>query len=168
EYWLNAEPDFLTRSRLWNAILDIAAVRPVQGWGWVGTWPDFLTPYSYIRLSTDQPHRSALNAWMDVLLQAGTVGVVLLFAFAGLALARAWMTASERRSTVHVWPALVIITILADSVVTSSPLGGFGWFLLVVCATQASLVRGWRKSWQERRARADVSDLPPGAAEDPA
>ncbi|WP_394279471.1 O-antigen ligase family protein [Microbacterium sp.] len=167
-YWLNAEPDFLTRSRLWNAILDIAAVRPVQGWGWVGTWPDFLTPYSYIRLSTDQPHRSALNAWMDVLLQAGTVGVVLLFAFAGLALARAWMTASERRSTVHVWPALVIITILADSVVTSSPLGGFGWFLLVVCATQASLVRGWRKSWQERRARADVSDLPPGAAEDPA
>lgn len=34
--------------------------------------------------------------------------------------------------------------LLADSVVTSSLLGSFGWFLLVVCATRASLVKGWR------------------------
>ncbi len=144
-YWLNAEPDFLTRSQLWNEVLDMSARRPVQGWGWVGTWPtEPLMPYAYIRFATDQDHGSALNAWMDVLLQAGAVGVVLFVGFAGLALARAWVTASERRSTVYTWPALVIITLLADSVVTSSLLGGFGWFLLVVCATRASLVRGWR------------------------
>lgn len=143
-YWLNAEPDFLTRSRLWNEVLDMAALRPVQGWGWVGTWPENLMPYYFIRGATGRDHASALNAWMDVLLQAGAVGVVLFVGFAGLALARAWVTASERRSTVYTWPPLVIITLLADSVVTSSLLGGFGWFLLVVCATRASLVRGWR------------------------
>lgn len=156
-YWLNAEPDFFTRSRLWNVILDMSALRPVQGWGWVGTWPDHLSPFTYIRLVTGRPHASALNVWMDVLLQAGAVGVVLLVAFVGLALARAWATASERRSTVYVWPALVIIVLLTDSVVTSSPLGGFGWFLLVLCATQASLVRGWRR---ERPLPPDASERP--------
>lgn len=145
-YWLNAEPDFFTRSELWNEVLDMAALRPVQGWGWVGTWPDHLMPYTFIRFATGQEHGSALNAWMDVLLQAGAVGVVLFVGFAGLALARAWVTASERRSTLYTWPPLVIIVLLADSVVTSSLLGGFGWFLLVVCATRASLVRGWRST----------------------
>ncbi|CAL4860534.1 hypothetical protein [Microbacterium sp. MM2322] len=144
-YWLNAEPDFFTRSRLWNIILDMSALRPVQGWGWVGTWPDHLSPYTYIRIVTGRAQSSALNVWMDVLIQAGTVGVVLLVAFVGLALARAWASASERKSTVYVWPALVIIVLLTDSIVTSSPLGGFGWFLLVLCATRASLVRGWRR-----------------------
>lgn len=143
-YWLNAEPDFFTRSQLWNEVLDMSARRPVQGWGWVGTWPDTLMPYYFIRSATGRDHASALNAWMDMLLQAGAVGVALFVGLAGLALARAWVTASERRSTVYTWPPLVIITLLADSVVTSSLLGGFGWFLLVVCATRASLVRGWR------------------------
>src|SRR5690606_35256087 len=39
-YWLNAEPDFYTRSRLWNEILDLTEVSPVQGWGWAGSWPE--------------------------------------------------------------------------------------------------------------------------------
>lgn len=156
-YWLNAEPDFFTRSRLWNIVLDMSALRPVQGWGWVGTWPDHLSPFIYIRLAAGRDHASALNAWMDMLLQAGAVGVVLLVVFVGLALARAWASASERRSTVYVWPALVIIVLLTDSVVTSSPLGGFGWFLLVLCATRASLVRGWRR---ERPLPPGGSDLP--------
>ncbi|MEI2269026.1 hypothetical protein OHB93_06875 [Microbacterium sp. No. 7] len=163
-YWLNAEPDFFTRSRLWNVILDMSALRPVQGWGWVDTWPDHLSPYTYIRIVTGRSHASALNAWMDVLIQAGTVGVVLLVVFVGLALARAWTSASERRSTVYVWPALVIIVLLTDSIVTSSLLGGSGWFLLVLCATRASLVRGWRR---ERPLAPDASISPdafgPGA-----
>ncbi|MGV9195190.1 hypothetical protein ACQ143_12665 [Microbacterium sp. MC2] len=162
-YWLNAEPDFLTRSRLWNEILDLSEVRPVQGWGWVGTWPDGIMPFTFLRYLTGTDHGSALNAWMDMLLQAGAVGVVLLLAFAGLALARSWMTASERRSTVYVWAPLVLITLLADSIVTSALLGGFNWFLLVVCATRASLVKGWR-SGMDAGAGTGGDGLPPQAS----
>lgn len=149
-YWLNAEPDFLVRSRLWNAAIDLSESRPVQGWGWVGTWPDYLSPYSYIRLITGRDHGSALNAWVDMLLQAGGVGVALLALLAGFALARSWMSATERRSTVYTWTPLVLIILLADSVVTSALLGGFGWFLLVVCSVSASKVRGWRRDLSER------------------
>ncbi len=128
----------------------LAENRPVQGWGWVGTWPDYLSPYSYIRLITGRNHGSALNAWVDMLLQAGGVGVALLALLAGFALARSWMSATERRSTVYTWTPLVLIIVLADSIVTSALLGGFGWFLLVVCSVSASKVRGWRRDLSER------------------
>jgi len=149
-YWLNAEPDFLSRTQLWNEIIDMAAFRPVQGWGWVGTWPDREVPYSFIQYAVGYEYTSALNAWMDMLLQAGAVGVALFAGFAGLALARAWLTASERRSTVYTWPTLIIVTLLVDSAVTSSLLGGFGWFLLVFCATRSSVTRSWRTAFEER------------------
>ncbi|MFV0374958.1 O-antigen ligase family protein [Microbacterium sp.] len=149
-HWLNAEPDFLARSQLWNAVLDLSALRPVQGWGWIGTWPDAGLPFSYLRFLTDSGHASALNAWVDMLLQAGSVGVALFAAFAGLALARSWVTASERRSTMYTWSPLILVCLLSDSVVTSSLLGGYGWFLLVVCASRTSLVKGWRSRIDER------------------
>jgi O-antigen ligase len=141
---LNAEPDFLVRSRLRNALLDRVEDQPVRGWGWYGTWPDDTLPFSVIQYQTGREHASALNAPLDVLLQAGWVGFVLFATFALLALARSWITASERRSTVYTWPALILVLLLVDGLVESAILADFGWFLLVVCATKASLVRGWR------------------------
>lgn len=140
----NAEPDFLVRSRLRNEILDMVEVQPVRGWGWFGAWPDNVVPFSVIQYRTEPGHASALNAPLDVLLQAGWVGAVLFAAFAVLALARSWITASERRSTVYTWPALILIVLIVDGLIESAILADFGWFLLVVCATKASLVRGWR------------------------
>lgn len=144
-YWLNAEPDFLVRSKLWNVVLDVAARHPVEGWGWVGEWPALSMPYTYIRLLTQRAHWDASNAWMDVLLQAGAVGVVLLAVVVGLALTRAWITASEKRSTVYTWPALVLVVLLTDSVFTSALLEGFGWFLLVLCVVCARNSLSWRQ-----------------------
>ncbi|WP_396656700.1 O-antigen ligase family protein [Microbacterium sp.] len=143
-YWLNAAPDFFRRSQLWNAVLDMVELRPVQGWGWFGTWPDRYLPFIRIEVVTGRENTSALNAFIDMLLQAGWVGGFLFTVFCVVAVARAWLTASERRSTVYTWPALILIALLADSVVESAVLNGFSWFLLVVCATRSSLVRGWR------------------------
>lgn len=155
-YWLNAEPDFLTRSRLWNAVLDMAELRPVQGWGWFGQWaPDYL-PFNVIIARVGRSHASALNGYFDVLLQAGWVGLALFLVFCGLALMRAWITASERKSTVYNWPALILIVLLANAVVDSTILTGFGWFLLVFCATRSSLTRGWRAGIADRADRADL------------
>lgn len=155
-YALNAAPDFLTRSRLWNAVLDMVELQPVHGWGWFGTWTDRYLPFIQIDVNTGRAHSSALNAFIDVLLQAGWVGAVLFAVFCILAVARAWLTASQRRSTVYTWPALILITLLVNSIAESTVLNGFGWFLLVVCATRSSLVRGWR---------AGLDDAP---AQDPA
>ncbi|MFV0319393.1 MAG: O-antigen ligase family protein [Microbacterium sp.] len=143
-YWLNAAPDFYRRSQLWNAVLDLVDRRPVHGWGWFGTWPDGVMPFVRIDTLTRRDNASALNAFIDILLQAGWVGAFLFVVFCVLAVARAWLTASQRRSTVYTWPALILIALLASSIVDSTVLSGFGWFLLVLCATRSSLTGGWR------------------------
>ncbi len=160
-YWLNAEPGFLERSRLWNVVLDFAEREPIAGWGWVGTWPSDRAPYVVIHILNERDQTSALGAYMDVLLQTGGVGAALFAFFGLLALGRSWVSASERRSTVYTWAPLVILVVLADGVVTSALLGGFEWFLLVVCAARASLMR-WDSPDPPGATPTGIVTLPPG------
>lgn len=156
--WLNAEPDFFRRSQLWNTTMDMVELRPVHGWGWFGEWSGTHLPFLIIDIRTGESNESALNAYLDVLLQSGSAGLALFAVFGGLALMRAWITASQRRSTTYVWPALILITLAANAMVESGLLNGFSWFLLVVCAARSSVVGGWRASVTP----ADpVSGLPP-------
>ncbi|MDX2377034.1 O-antigen ligase family protein [Microbacterium sp. LRZ72] len=150
---LNAGSDFATRAQLWDTLLIYVRLRPVPGWGWVGPWPQQEFPFVSINFITDGPHASALNAYLDMLLQAGWVGLLLFTAMSAIALVRSWLVASARRSIVYAWTPLVLVTLLADSMFESFTLGGFGWLLLVVCAVRA----GMSRSWRERMRAADAA-----------
>lgn len=143
---LGAGSDFSTRAGLWNQILDFVEVRPLQGWGWFGTWSTSDAPFTFINLFLRDRHQSALNAFFDVLLQLGWIGLLLFVAFAGIAVVRSWLVASERRSVVYAWTPLILIALLVDSVFESFILSGFGWMLLVLCAVRAGQARSWRES----------------------
>jgi hypothetical protein len=80
-----------------------------------------------------------------VLLQAGWAGLLLFLAFTGVALVRAWLDASQRRSVVYAWTPLILVALLVDSLFESFTLSGFGWFLLVLCAVRAGQSRSWRE-----------------------
>jgi len=154
--WLGAGTDFSMRVNLWNRMLDYVPIRPVQGWGWYGPWSDGGTPFAGINTYLDASHATGLNAYFDVLLQAGWVGLVLFAALAGVALVRSWLDASERRSVVYAWTPLILVTILVDSMFESFALAGMGWLLLVLCAVRAGQSRGWR----ERMGGRGGADLP--------
>ncbi|MFJ6653199.1 O-antigen ligase family protein [Microbacterium sp. NPDC091313] len=142
---LGAGTDFSLRSDLWSALTPIIRAHPVQGWGWYGAWIPEQIPFSMINYTTRQSHTSALNAYLDVLLQVGWVGLLLFLAFVGVALVRAWLDASLRRSVVYAWTPLILVAILADSFFESFALTGLGWFLLVLCAVRAGQSRSWRE-----------------------
>lgn len=141
---LNAEPEFSARSGLWRVVGQLVDLRPVQGWGWFGEWRSGDLPFSAIEVLLGRPRGSALNAYLDVLLQAGWVGVVFFAAFLAVALGRAWVGASDRVSTTYTWPALMLIAVFTASLFESTLLWDFGWFLAVTCATRVALGRGWR------------------------
>ena len=84
---LDAGSDFSIRATLWNTILDFVALKPVEGWGWFGSWARGEFPFTYINFLLDDHHQSALNAYFDVLLQLGTAGLVLFLLFGGIATA---------------------------------------------------------------------------------
>ncbi|WP_295011490.1 O-antigen ligase [uncultured Microbacterium sp.] len=154
---LDAGSDFRTRVDLWSTLLPYASQRPVQGWGWFGAWDPDGYPFNSINYFTGDRHASALNAFLDALLQAGAAGLVLFTLLGGVALVRSWLVASVRRSVVYAWTPLVLVALAVDSLFESFTLIDSGWFLLVLCALRA----GQSRSWRENIDAAQTSAMPP-------
>lgn len=161
---LGAKDDLAMRSILWAMARYFSARRPVQGWGWFGSWDVSEQPFASINQLLSQRHTTALNAYVDVQLQLGWVGVLLVCAFGGLALVRSWVDASQRRSVVYAWTPLMVITLAVTSVFESVALFGLGWLLLVLCAVRAGQSRGWRERLGAGGppATGTIPTLPPG------
>ncbi|MBV0894328.1 O-antigen ligase [Microbacterium sp. NC79] len=144
--WLGAGTDIAVRADLWNALLDYSRLQPWQGWGYFGAWaPNEFPFWSINDRAGEDIHLSALNAFFDVLIQLGIVGLVLFLFAAGLALTRAWLIATQRKSILYAWTPLVLITLLANSMLESTVLTSVGFMLFVLCATRAGQVKSWRE-----------------------
>lgn len=142
---LGAKDDLATRSNLWAVARYFAARQPVQGWGWFGSWDVTDQPFVSINQLLSQRHTTALNAYVDVHLQLGWVGVLLFCTLGGLALVRSWLDAAQRRSVVYAWTPLMVVALAVTSGFESVALYGLGWMLLVLCAVRAGQSRGWRE-----------------------
>jgi O-antigen ligase len=140
---LDARAEFDVRLDVWRELSRYLNLNPLQGWGWVGGWPDD-APYTWIDLATGREHSSALSAYVDVYFQVGVIGALTFIALVGVALVRAWLLASSRRSVVYVWPALMLVVIAVTSFAESFALVEGGWMLLVVCAVKAARDMSWR------------------------
>lgn len=140
---IDAREEFDVRLEVWREMSRYLNLNPLQGWGWVGPWPD-APPYTWIDLATGRAHGSGLNAYLDVYFQVGVIGALLFIGMLGLALVRAWLLASTRRSVVYVWPALMLVAIAVTSSAESFALVEGGWMLLVVCAVKAARDMSWR------------------------
>jgi O-antigen ligase len=141
---VDAAADVSERTSVWNAVGDLVAQQPVIGWGWVGMWPPTVFPFSSVLSSSGTAPESALNAYADIWLQLGLAGIIALLAALGLAFVRAWLVASERRSTVYVWPALTLVLLAATSATESYLLYEGGLLLFVTSAFAAARNRSWR------------------------
>ena len=142
---LGATDDLSMRANLWALARYFAGRQPVQGWGWFGSWDVAEQPFATINQLLAQHHSTALNAYVDIQLQLGWAGLLLLCALGGTALVRSWLDASQRRSVVYAWTPLMLIALAVTSAFESVALFGVGWLLLVVCAVRAGQSRGWRE-----------------------
>lgn len=143
---VDARADFSLRTDLWTQLLTYVAYRPVEGFGWFGPWSLEAFPFATLNFTLGEKHTSALDAYLDVLLQVGWAGLILFLTLGALALARGWLVASERRSVVHAWAPLTLVALLTFSLFESFTLSGAGLLLLVVCAVRAGQSRSWRES----------------------
>ncbi len=141
---VDAATDVEERTSVWSAVGDLVAQQPVLGWGWVGVWPTSVYPFSSVVSSAGAQPDSALNAYADVWLQLGLAGIITLLAALGLAFVRAWLVATDRRSTVYVWPALTLVLLATVSMTESYLLFEGGLLLFVTSAFAAARNRSWR------------------------
>ena len=156
EQLLSGRTEFEVRNSLWHEVWHLVDLHPLEGWGWVGLWPKTIAPFGWLDFVTRNVQTTGLNAYLDVYFQVGLIGFVAFLALIGLAFMRSWLLASNKRTFVHVWPALILVVLLATSAAESTVLVDFGWVLLLVCSVKAAQGMSWR-SGLPRSPRVDVN-----------
>lgn len=132
----------------WTEAAALAAQRPWFGWGWLGyqpTWPPTATGID--AAAGGLPAPGAPGAWLDVWLQLGIVGLAVFTPLVLFTLVRVWFRAVDqpRRgpgparpyATSALWPLLVTVALLVQSITESRLLTEGGWLLLVVFAVKS-------------------------------
>ena len=136
------------RVDLWRQVIALIGVNPLQGWGWIGAWRTEIPPFLFLSATPARPADSALNAFLDVWLQLGIIGLILFIGMIGLAFTRSWLLAGSRRSVVYAWPAATLVALILVSLAESTILFEFGWMTFVVCCVKASQELSWRSALQ--------------------
>jgi O-antigen ligase len=143
---LGKSPDLTNRLDIWDTVLGLANQRPAVGWGWVGYWPPWVEPFDGLIVIKGVPYYQAHNAWIDIFLQLGIVGLVV---FGGLVIStvvRAWSRAVDlpraRGKAIGLLPILVMVMLLVHSLAESRLLIEIGFTLLVVFAIRTRRNRG--------------------------
>jgi exopolysaccharide production protein ExoQ len=144
---LMGKGDTLTgRTNIWESVTALAQERPVFGWGWVSYWAPWAEPLNTLAFEGGVHQYQAHNAWLDLWLQLGVVGVVVFGALFVSTLVRSWFLATDRPqfepgrqgaySPVTALPILVLTALAVQSLVESRLIIEYGIVLLVVIAVK--------------------------------
>jgi O-antigen ligase len=136
------EPTLTGRTDIWHQVIPLAQQHSAFGWGWLGYWVPWAQPFDGLAVRHGVEYLQAHNAWLDVWLQLGVVGVVVFACLAVTTLGRAWFMAVDRpitdASTRHPFTAITLLPLLVfsaqlvQSLAESRMLIESGWALLVV------------------------------------
>lgn len=147
---LGKSGDLTNRLDIWQRVGELAMQRPVAGWGWVSYWAPWVEPFDDLVVIKGVTYLQAHNAWLDVFLQLGAIGVALFALLVVGALVRSWGMAAELtriryapsdlRRPENIAPLLLLVALLVQSLAESRLLIELGFALLVVIAVKT----GWR------------------------
>jgi O-antigen ligase len=143
---LGKSPDLTNRLDIWDTVLGLANQRPAVGWGWIGYWAPWVEPYDDLVVIKGVTYLQAHNAWIDVFLQLGIVGLVVFGGLVISTLGRSWARAVDlpraRGKAIGLLPILVMVMLIVHSLAESRLLIEIGFALLVVFAIRTRSNRG--------------------------
>lgn len=136
--------DLTGRLDIWAAVIGLAEQRPVFGWGWISFWAPWVEPFDDLVTRNGVIQLHAHNAWLDVWLQLGIVGLVVFGLLVVTTALRSWLLATDRvisapgvrgtYSTLSLLAPLLLTALLVQSFAESRLLVEGGWMLLVIVA----------------------------------
>lgn len=139
---LGRSSDLTGRETIWQAVLERSAERPWLGWGYATPWAPWDPAFQGWIEDHGQSVLQAHNMWVDILMQLGIVGVVLLGLMYLAFVWRSWFFAIDRPrwdlrddrpySSLTLLPTLVGAIVLVQGLAESSPLLLWGWMFVVM------------------------------------
>lgn len=146
---LGKSDDLTGRLDIWDAVITLAQQRPVFGWGWVSWWVPWVPPFDTLAFEAGVRQLHAHNAWLDVWLQLGAVGVVLFGLLVLSTGIRSWQFAIEPErlsprtpgafTALSLLPLLLLVALLVQSLAESRLLIEYGLFTLAIIAVKTKL-----------------------------
>lgn len=133
---IGKSPDMTGRTTIWKIVLDLIDQRPIQGWGWTSYWVPWVEPYNGLVVLNGIPYYQAHNAFLDVWLQLGVVGLGLFVLLVGITFVRIWRLAVRHTHPLYLWPILVFVGIITQNLTESRMLVEIGWVILVLFAVK--------------------------------
>lgn len=142
--------DLTGRVEIWQAVWERALTRPVFGNGFSSPWVPWDPAFQGWIVDHGLTVFHAHDMWLDVFLQLGAVGVVLM-AVAWAALTwRAWFFAVDRprwdlddrrpHSPLALLPLLLTTALLFEGLAESAPIMLWGWLLLILLSFKMKAV----------------------------
>lgn len=157
--------DLTGRFDIWSAVAALASERPWFGWGWVSYWPPWEEPFAGLAVRKGVEYLQAHNAWLDVWLQLGILGIIAFASIVVGALWRSWFLAVDQPmdaagrplpySAASLVPLLVLIALVGQSLAESRILIEGGWLLLIAIAWSTK-----RRQWAPEPLPAEPPPVP--------
>jgi exopolysaccharide production protein ExoQ len=142
-YWveltdiLGKSPDASGRFYIWQNVWALISERVVLGWGWISHWIPGVAPYEGLIVINEVPHYHAHNAFLDVWLQLGVVGLAVFVWLLASTFIRVWKIAVSHTNPLYLWPLFVFMVIATQALTESRLLVENGWVLLVLLALKS-------------------------------
>ena len=146
---LGKSDDLTGRLDIWAAVITLAEQRPVAGWGWVSWWVPWVAPFDTLAFEAGVRQLHAHNAWLDVFLQLGIIGLVVFGALILSTAIRSVQFATQtakvspgepgRFTVISLLPLLLLVALLVQSLAESRLLVEYGLLTLVIIAVKTKL-----------------------------
>ena len=134
---LDRSPDATGRFYIWEKVLGLISEKWFEGWGWIGYWVPGIEPYEGLVVLNSTPMYQAHNAYLDIWMQLGIVGLGLLIWLMISTFARLWAVGVRHTNPLYLYPLFMFLVIAAQSLAESRLLIEIGWVLLVLLATKS-------------------------------
>ncbi len=134
---LGRSPDASGRFYIWGEVLNLIWEKPLEGWGWISYWVPGVEPFEGLIVINKVPMYQAHNAYLDVWLQLGIVGLALLIWLMVSGFNRLWAVAVRHTNPLYLFPLFGFLVIAAQSLTESRLLIEISWVLLVLLTTKS-------------------------------
>ena len=134
--FLGKSPDMTHRSDIWRKVLSLISQRPLEGWGFTGVWVPGARPLDGLIVIHGETYYQAHNAYLDIWLQLGAVGVILFAILLTRIFVKTWQLGVHHSNPLYLWPLLLLVTQLMRGITESRLLIQSAMLMLIIFAVK--------------------------------
>lgn len=135
--FLGKSPDMTHRLDIWKSVAELIELRPLEGWGFTGVWVPGVSPYEGLVIINGERYYQAHNAYLDVWLQLGAVGLILFVILLTRVFVKTWRLGVHHSNALYLWPLLLLVTQLVRGITESRLLIQSAMMMLILFAVKS-------------------------------